>query len=310
MKKNILIVAFLFVCMGLEAQRNREPPIPYRPVWEMSDVVRSEFFAEHYWEGFRFNDTMQIHHTDEYGRRWLPTFFSMYLRFIQFADLPIIQKSLVDVIKKSDTNERMYRFFIETFDFYLNDALSELREEQWIVPVWQQMLKSRWCTAADSGKIRFFLRMAAKNPVGSTATDLDFVSIQGQKGKLSEIDAELLLVYFYIPGCPQCVMTLEWIQEDSAYQEIHKAGILRGFAFYPEKDMNLFRTYSSSIPNTWLNARDPDGMSQLEEEEKYQMRGAPTIYLLDKNKKVILKDARMDLLFREFEKARDKYLKN
>jgi hypothetical protein len=126
---------------------------------------------------------------------------------------------------------------------------------------------------------------------------------------MSEIEAELLLVYFYIPGCHQCITTLEWIEEDSAYQELIKAGILQGFAFYPEKDMNLFRTYRTNIPGTWINARDPDGMSQLEENGLYQMRGAPTIYLLDKNKRIVLKDARLDLLFNEFEKAKDRFLK-
>ena len=151
--------------------------------------------------------------------------------------------------------------------------------------------------------------MADKNRVGSTATDLEFVTIQEQRGKLSEIEAEYLLVYFYIPGCVQCVMMREWIEEDTAYQELHSAGILQALAFYPEKNMELFQSYRTSIPSTWINARDPDGMSQLEEEGKYQMRGAPTIYLLDRNKKVILKDARMDLLFREFERARDKHLK-
>ena len=126
---------------------------------------------------------------------------------------------------------------------------------------------------------------------------------------MSEIEAEYLLVFFYIPGCAQCAMTLEWITMDTAYNQLIQAGVLQGFAFYPEKDLNAFRAYRNTIPSSWINARDPDGMSQLEEDGLYQMRGAPTIYLLDRNKKVILKDARLDLLFDEFDKARDKHLR-
>ena len=296
MKKIILSIAFLFVAMNLDAQI-------FRPVDQMSEVERSVFLAEHFWDGFPFNDTMILHQDRFRGS------VANYLQAIQFADLPSIQKSLVEVIRKSDTNERMYRYFIEVFDFYLNDALSGLREEQWIEPVWRQMLKSKWCTYSDSAKIDLFLRLAAKNRVGSKATDLEFVTIQGQPGTLLELNAELLMVYFYIPGCAQCIKTREWIEEDSAYQAIHRAGILQVLAFYPEKDMDKFHTYSNSVPNTWINARDPDGRSQLEEEEKYQMRGAPTIYLIDKNKKIILKDAREDLLFEEFAKVQKKYLK-
>jgi len=298
MKKNIFITAFLFVCISLNAQI-------FRPLDQMSDVERSVYLAERFWDGFPFNDTTVLH--DE--RRFPRGVVQRYLQAISHADLPTIQRSLVDVIKKADSNERTWRYFIEVFDFHLNDALSGLREEQWIEPVWHQMLKSPWATFSDSAKINFFLRMAAKNRVGSTATDLEFLTIQGQRGKMSEIEAEYLLVFFYIPGCAQCAMTLEWITMDTAYNQLIQAGVLQGFAFYPEKDMNAFRTYRNTIPSSWINAREPDGMSQLEEDGLYQMRGAPTIYLLDRNKKVILKDARLDLLFDEFDKARDKHLR-
>jgi hypothetical protein len=296
MRKNVFITAFIFVCMSLNAQI-------FRPLNEMSDVERSAFLAERFWDGFSFSDTNMLHRQDFRGA------IQRYLQAISLADLPTIQHSLVETLKKTDTNERMYRFFIESFDFYLNDALSNMREEQWIVPVWHQMLQSRWATFSDSAKINFFLEMAAKNPVGSRATDLEFTTIQGQKGRMSEIDAELLLIYFYIPGCPQCTMTIEWIEADSAYQELIRAGILQGFAFYPEKNLQLFRSYRTSIPSAWINAREPDGMSQLEEDGSYQMRGAPTIYLLDRNKNVILKDARLDLLFNEFHKAQERFLR-
>lgn len=281
----------------------------FRPVEKMTETDRSYFMAEHFWDGFPFNDTNILHQEDQYGQKIAANAVANYLGMIRYANLETIQQSLVNTLQKADSNERMYRYFVEIFDYYLNDPLSGFREEQWIEPVWKKMLESKWCTLADSVQVDFFLKMAAKNRVGSLATDLDYITIQGEKGKLSELKSEFLLVYFYIPGCQQCIQTREWIESDTAYQEIHKAGILQVLAFYPEKDMNKFHTYKSSIPSTWINARDPNNRSQLEEEEKYQMRGAPTMYLLDKNKKIILKDAREDLLFAEFAKVREKYLK-
>jgi hypothetical protein len=297
MKKNVLIIVFLFTCAGLNAQI-------FKPLDQMSDVERSYFLAERFWGGFPFHDTMSLHRQDFHGA------VERYLQAIQLADLQTIQRSLVETIKKADTNERMYRYFVETFDLYLNSEWTGMRDEQWIEPVWHQMLKSRWSTFADSAKINFFLKLADRNRVGTSAPDLDFITIHGQKGKLSEIDAELVMLFFYAPGCAECVRTLGWIVQDSAYQELLDAGVLQVLAFYPEKDMNVFRTYRGNIPNTWINARDPDGMSQLEEEEKYLMRGAPTMYLLDKNKNIILRDARIDQLFNEFAKTRDKRLRN
>ena len=322
MKKSILIVAILFVCMGLEARENvnqvfhgmvenqvesarigRASFVPFRYLDEMdSDADRSKYMIERFWNDFPFHDTNVLH--DDRFRGTI----QHYLRVIQFADLETIQQSLVETIRSADTNERMWRFFIEAFDFHLNDALSGMRNLQWIEPVWHEMLRSRWITFSDSARVNFFLRMANKNPIGSVATDLEFVTFQGQRGRMSEIEAELLLVFFYIPGCPQCAMTIEWLEMDTAYHELINSGIMRGFAFYPGEDMNAFRSYRA-IPNTWINARDPDGMSQLETDGLYQMRGAPTIYLLDRDKRVILKDARLDLLFNEFDRARDRFLR-
>ncbi|MCL2414999.1 MAG: DUF5106 domain-containing protein [Bacteroidales bacterium] len=308
MKKNIAITAFLFACMSLTAQI-------FRPIDQMSDEDRSLHLAERFWDGFPFYDTAVLHSNEFIGPR--DVFGSVniyggaiarYLQLIQFADLPTIQRSLAETLRRADTNERMYRHFVESFDFFLHDPISRLRNEQWAEAIWHQMLESRWVTFSDSARINFLLRQVDQNRVGSLSADLEFVTIQGQRGRLHEIEAELLMVYFYIPGCPQCRMTMEWLQGDSTLQELIHAGILTAFAFYPEHDFNLFRSYASNIPSNWINAREPDGMSQMMEDAVFQMRGAPTIYLLDRDKKVILKDARMDLLFREFERAKQRFL--
>ena len=336
MKKNFFIFAFLFVCMSLNAQvrdvdvmfrsideridRNTGklvgPQIPLRYLQDLdSDADRSARLAERFWRDFPFHDTAILHTDDFRGNRDVfgsVNIFSgaiaRYLQLIQFADLPTIQRSLAETLRRADTNERMYRQFVESFDFFLHDPISRLRNEQWAEAIWLQMLESRWATFSDSARINFLLRQVDQNRVGSIATDLEFVTIQGERGRLHEINAELLMVYFYIPGCPQCRMTMEWLQGDSIFQELIQAGILTAFAFYPESNLGLFRSYASNIPSAWINARDPDGMSQLMEDGLYQMRGAPTIYLLDRDKRVVLKDARMDLLFREFARARERFL--
>jgi len=308
MKKILVISLFIFACISLNAQI-------FRPLDQMSDFDRSTHLAERFWYGFAFDDTMYLHREEFIGRR--DVFGSVdiysgaiarYLQLIQFADLPVIQRSLAETLRKADVNERMYRQFVESFSFFLHDPISRLRNEQWIEPIWHQMLQSQWATFADSARIQHFLRLADINRVGSVSADLEFVTVQGQRGRMHDIETELLLLYFYIPGCPQCRMIMEWINSDSTFQAILQAGILTAFAFYPEGNVDLFQSYAENIPSTWINARDPDGMSQLMEDNLYQMRGAPTIYLLDRNNRVVLKDARMDLLFREFARAKERFL--
>ena len=57
---------------------------------------------------------------------------------------------------------------------------------------------------------------------------------------------------------------------------------------YPDDDLQEWKSHLPQLPSNWLNAYDTDMV--ITKEKLYDLRFIPTIYLLDKNKKVILKD--------------------
>ena len=59
-------------------------------------------------------------------------------------------------------------------------------------------------------------------------------------------------------------------------------------AVYPDEDIVAWREHTADFPKEWLNGYDKDQM--INQEELYDLRAIPSFYLLDKDKRVILKD--------------------
>ena len=62
---------------------------------------------------------------------------------------------------------------------------------------------------------------------------------------------------------------------------------------YTEANSKLWLDYQSHIPSKWLNVTDHQ---EIMHEEKYDLRALPSLYLLDQDKKILLKDASMGAL--------------
>ena len=58
---------------------------------------------------------------------------------------------------------------------------------------------------------------------------------------------------------------------------------------YIDEDLEEWRSYMTVYPEHWYNGFDPDMV--IRGENLYNVRAIPSLYLLDRNKTVIMKDA-------------------
>ena len=65
-------------------------------------------------------------------------------------------------------------------------------------------------------------------------------------------------------------------------------GRLKVLVVYPDEDLKAWER-SEAEPSGWIDARDADG--RLRGEELYDLRAIPSIYLLDHQKRVVVKDS-------------------
>jgi hypothetical protein len=67
-----------------------------------------------------------------------------------------------------------------------------------------------------------------------------------------------------------------------------KKGKLKILSLYPNKNLAEWNKHLSEFPAVWINAYDKGAV--IEKQMLYDLKAIPTLYLLDSEKRVILKD--------------------
>jgi len=176
-------------------------------------------------------------------------------------------------------------------DKYLYDPNSPLRNEELYITVLEEQIADPDLEDIYKVAPRERLRMALKNRPGDRAADFSFTTGKGGHGTLYGIDADYVLLFFHNLGCPACREVRQGIVSVTAREPaagMLASGKLRIIALYPDTDMAEWVAHANEIPDTWINACDK--AQEINEKELYDLRAIPSLYLLDRDKKVILKD--------------------
>jgi hypothetical protein len=78
-------------------------------------------------------------------------------------------------------------------------------------------------------------------------------------------------------------------------QEGIRTGKLAVLNIYIDEDLQAWKEYMPIYPTEWYNGYDPDYV--IRTDVLYNVRAIPSLYLLDKDKKVIMKDTPEARLF-------------
>lgn len=176
---------------------------------------------------------------------------------------------------------------------YLYDPNSPYLNEEAYIPALESVIALK---SLDSiGKMPYIwqLDMALLNRVGQKAHDFDFVYFAGNNtlanSSLYEIKAEYTLVYFNNPDCNSCKEQLELLLLNPHLNYLSETGRLKVLSIYIDEQTELWEKHFKDVPSRWIYAKDASLV--LRNNELYGIRAIPSMYLLDGDKLVILKDA-------------------
>lgn len=131
------------------------------------------------------------------------------------------------------------------------------------------------------------VKMMRKNQIGKPANDFFYIDRKGKRHDLYEVDAPLLLLVFNNPDCSLCHHTEEAIIGNTLIQDMQKRGQLKVFAIAPDADFKEWKKHK--YPPSWLTGIDRE--RAIYRNRLYDIQRLPCIYLLDKDKQVLLKEA-------------------
>ena len=79
--------------------------------------------------------------------------------------------------------------------------------------------------------------------------------------------------------------------------ELTELGRLRTIAIYPDADLAVWRSYQPNMPSAWISGYDAGEV--ISRERLYDLRAIPALYLLDSQKRVLVKDG-IDVAYIEY----------
>lgn len=259
---------------------------PELPEMMTDPEQRALFYVNHYWDGYSTADTAFVS-SDETEQ-----LYADFIDALQYVDAANIRTALQAMMQHVEADSTAYARFCSLSEKYLYNPNSPMRNENYYIPVLEQMLASTRLTDLDKLRPADRLKQALKNRPGMKAPDFSYVTPKGKAGRLCQLKAEYTLLFFYDPDCTSCQEFERVLSEMPFFLELQKKGIVRVLAIYPDDDETEWLLKSSQMPDGWIVGWNKKG--DIRSKTLYEIRATPTLFLLDKHKKVILKDATLE----------------
>ena len=227
--------------------------------------------------------------------------FANWVQVLGMSSRPVAEKSVGRLYDRAlacemkDTSSNVFETFASLVEKYLFDPNSPLRDEDLYGAYASRLAAYEGYTEVQKGKYARDARLCALNKVGSKATDFRFADRRGKMRTLYGVKAPYTLLFFSNPGCEACMSIINVLKDDPQISGMISSGRLKVLNIYIDEDLDAWRSYMPIYPEEWYNGFDPDFV--IRNETLYNVRAIPSLYLLDSEKTVLLKDAPENRMF-------------
>jgi hypothetical protein len=296
----LLAVSLTVGCRQKKAEHFVALPFPNITIPEMISTQQdaADYMAEHFWDVM--TDPSRNYPCDslyvsgvaagEFEQR-----FANWLSVLDMTSLRIAEKSVARLYdrallcERSDSSSNVFETVVTLAEKYLYDPNSPVRNEEYFLYFARKMAKYDGFTPEMRAKYDFYADMCAMNRLGAKAADFRFVDKKGRNYTLYGISSPLTLLFFSNPGCDACLNIINMLKSDVKVSDMIASGGLAVLNIYIDEDLQSWMDYMSVYPQEWYNGFDPDMV--IRNDNLYSVRAIPSLYLLDDQKRVIMKDA-------------------
>ena len=259
--------------------------VPQAPAMIQNEADINRFYAQNWWRDFDFEDTVQAALTDSVY------FMQLFAGWAQVLErVPDIGPGCVEsVMTQASASKRTFGMFVKAAREVLADPNSALRDDELYMPVLRARIASPFTDEAARERCIYRLEILSQNRIGHKANNIRYTLADGFESTLYGIKAEFTLVFINNPGCEMCRSVREEICQSDVLMKSIASGRLKVLAIYPDQDLDEWLRYRSEMPTNWINGYDRECV--MRSGGTYNLAAIPSLYLLDKDKTVLVKDA-------------------
>lgn len=293
--KKTLLLAMISACLGImacsgpksqqpEQQVERGFTLPEVPVVITEPEERAAYVANHYWDNFDFTDTVYIHLPD-ITEQAAVNFMDLLQRLPQDKALA----ALTSLMDGASAEPKMTAYFWDVLSRYWYDPNSPMKNEDMFILLCKGVEQSSKMPEHLKERAAYRRTLAEKNRPGAPAEDFVYTLESGRQGTLYGLKAPYTLLFFYNPDCHTCADIKRAMNVSGVLKSLTAKGQVKVLTLYPDEDVELWRNHLNEMASHWVNGYDKGQVLTIE--KRYDLSSIPSFYLLDKDKKVVLKDA-------------------
>lgn len=263
-------------------------PLPVVPDSLTTPEERANFVSAHFWDAMNWQDRQLTLDT-----AFMEQNFANYLSILPYADEAARHRSVASLLQSAAADKEAHAFLAWVAEHYLEDPNSPMRSEDIYMVFLDEFVKSPLFDEAKKTRYEYQMERAKKNRPGTTAADFAMTDRDGKRLTLLKAAAEKegTLVLFYDPECEHCK---EILGEIANWQLPDQLQVL---AIDVTEDAVRFERTKGNYPQGWRVAFATDA---IEDDDLYDFPALPSIYLLDGEGRVILKDTSLRTLASAF----------
>ena len=259
---------------------------------------RAEFLRTHFFDLAPINEPALL---------YAPVYNSKVIEYLKlyrnqsysFGEQEQAFMEAVDVIMANVSGDPELRSYIVE---YLLDGFKSFGMEQiqtYIVDTYVDETCETDALTLASERVEGYRKMA----VGQTGSDIFIRSSTSEMVRLSDVDAEYVVLVFWATYCEHCQEFMpklkEWYQTD-------RPDNVEVFAVSIDTVYSDWTRYIQQVNPPWIGAHEPMGWEGKSAED-YNVYATPTIFLLDRHRKIIAKPYTLRELKKEIGKVERKF---
>lgn len=269
----------------------------YKNAKTYKDSVTAYYNArKHYWDGVNFMDG-RIVRTPVFEQK-MKTYFDAYIS--PEADSVIHETNWMLALGRNDPE--MYKYLVNYFvDNYFSPKV--MGQDKVFTTIYEKHFATNqvnWLTQNQMKQISDRYYMLASNLLGGQAAELNLIDTNNVSKTLYAMQNPYTVVAFYDPNCGHCKVEIP--RMDSLYKADWKKENIGVYAvMVAEGSISDWKPFIRKWGEGWTHVHQTAEMKAEEEKKQqpgyhqlYDIRSTPTLFLLDKDKRIIAKNLSLD----------------
>ena len=285
-RKPLLLCLFAcaFALFNAQGEEVRPYQLPHIPDSLVTPDVRSEYLIEHYWDGFEVENRAYLEATDIVEQAFVD-----FTSIMRIASRESTMRAISILLDRASADKDILLMYVDFADKYLYSGEGNFVSEEAYLPFLEAVLDSKKVDKLYKLRYSYQYDVLTKNLLGMPITNFEYkLPGDDKKYRIKKLKSPYILLYINDPECDDCSLTTLRLSVSQALLNEVRKGRLAIVSLYPDGETDEWLKSVEDYPKEWVVASMENG------DRCFDLRVMPALYLLDKDKKIILRNTSLE----------------